>query len=103
MLNSYFRSRKYIGSKDRKFISNTFWNILKHRFKIQWHLNKLNLEITYEREIILEFFFLSLDFKDNIDEIKRLFILKYRDTIWKHLKYIQSKIYDIGTECLTLQ
>jgi len=72
LLNSYFRSHKYIGSRDRKFISNTFWNILRHRYKIQWHLNNLNLEITYEREIILEFFFLNSDLKNNIDEIKRL-------------------------------
>ena len=79
LLNNYFRSNKYIGSRDRKFISNTFWNILRHRYKIQWHLNNLNLEITYEREIILEFFFLNSDLKNNIDEIKRLFILKYSE------------------------
>ena len=63
LLNSYFRSHKYIGSRDRKFISNTFWNILRHRYKIHWHLNNLNLETTYEREIMLEFFFLNSYFR----------------------------------------
>ena len=38
IVNSYFRSNKFIGSKDRKFISKSFWNILRNRYKIKWHL-----------------------------------------------------------------
>ena len=45
LLQSYFRSKKYICSKDRKFISNSFWNILRHRNKIDWHLEYLNIEL----------------------------------------------------------
>ena len=59
LLQSYFRSKKYIGSKDRKFISNSFWNILRHRYKIHWHLDYLNLEVTFEKEMMLELFFLN--------------------------------------------
>lgn len=31
ILNSYFRERRFIGSKDRKFISSEVWNIIRHR------------------------------------------------------------------------
>ena len=34
LVQNFFRSRKYMGSKDRKFISSSFWNILRHRSKI---------------------------------------------------------------------
>ena len=57
LIQNYFRSNKKIGSKDRKFISNCFWNIIKHHNKINWHLKKHNLKVTFERQIILELFF----------------------------------------------
>ncbi len=79
LLQSYFRSKKYIGSKDRKFISNSFWNILRHRYKIHWHLDYLNLEVTFEKEMILELFFLNKDYCNNISKIRQLFILKYKE------------------------
>ncbi len=79
LLQSYFRSKKYIGSKDRKFISNSFWNILRHRYKIHWHLNYLNLEVTFEKEMMLELFFLNKDYCNNTSKIRQLFILKYKE------------------------
>ena len=63
-----------MGSKDRKFISNSFWNILRYRSKIEWHLTFLSLEITNERKLILELFFLNSHYKKNILEINKLFI-----------------------------
>ena len=44
LLQSYYRSKKLIGSKDRRFISKSFWNIIRHRYKINWHLNYLDIE-----------------------------------------------------------
>ena len=79
LLQSYFRSKKYIGSKDRKFISNSFWNILRHRYKIHWHLDYLNLEVTFEKEMMLELFFLNKDYWNNTSKIRQLFILKYKE------------------------
>ena len=79
LLQSYFRSKKYIGSKDRKFISNSFWNILRHRYKIHWHLDYLNLEVTFEKEMMLELFFLNKDYCNNTSKIRQLFILKYKE------------------------
>ncbi len=75
--NTYFRSRKYMGSQDRKFVSNTLWNIIKHRNKIKWHLNNIDIKITFENEIILGLFFLNEKYKGNFSEIKHLFIVKY--------------------------
>ena len=79
LLQSYFRSNKYIGSKDRRFISESFWNILRHRHKIDWHLENLDLKVTYEKEIMLELFFLNKDYCNNLPKINKLFILKYKE------------------------
>ena len=75
LIQNYFRSNKNIGSKDRKFISNCFWNIIKHRNKINWHLKNHNLKVTFERQIILELFFLNVDYKNDLPNIEKLFFL----------------------------
>ena len=72
LIQNYFRSNKNIGSKDRKFISNCFWNIIKHRNKINWHLKTHNLKVNFERQIILELFFLNVDYKNDLPKIKKL-------------------------------
>ena len=74
LIQNYFRSNKNIGSKDRKFISNCFWNIIKHRNKINWHLTNHNLKVTFERQIILELFFLNVDYKNDLAKIKKFFL-----------------------------
>ena len=79
LVQNFFRSRKDMGSKDRKFISNSFWNILRYLSKIEWHLTFLNLEITNEKKLMLELFFLNSHHKKNLLEINKLFILKCRD------------------------
>ena len=73
LVQNYFRSNKKIGSKDRKFISNCFCNIIKHRNKIHWHLKKINLKVKFEKKIILELFFLNIDFKNDFSKIKKFF------------------------------
>ena len=75
IVNSYFRSNKFIGSKDRKFISNSFWNILRNRYKIKWHLENLNFKNISSYEVILELYFLNEDYKNNIIKIKNLLFL----------------------------
>ena len=54
IVQNYFRSRKYMGAQDRKFISDVVWNIMRHRDKFKWHLNNINAEIIPENEVILE-------------------------------------------------
>lgn len=34
IINDYMRARKYIGSKDRRFIAETVWNIIRNRMKL---------------------------------------------------------------------
>lgn len=36
LLNEYLRARKYIGSKDRRFISDLVWKIIRNRLKLEF-------------------------------------------------------------------
>ena len=94
LIQNYFRSNKNIGSKDRKFISNCFWNIIKHRNKINWHLKNHNIKVTFERQIILELFFLNVDYKNDLPKIKNFFFLNnklnknFKDDNLQFLEYL---------------
>lgn len=35
-INEYVRKRKYIGSKDRRFITDTVWDIIRHRMRLEF-------------------------------------------------------------------
>lgn len=36
LINAYVRERKYIGSKDRRFITDTVWKIIRHRRRLEF-------------------------------------------------------------------
>ena len=36
LMNNYMKSRKYIGSKDRRFILDTTWDIVRHRMRLSF-------------------------------------------------------------------
>ncbi len=38
LMDHFFRERKYLGSKDRRFISETIYAMLRHRSRIDWSL-----------------------------------------------------------------
>jgi len=80
IVNSFFRSNKFIGSKDRKFISNIFWNIIRHQYKIKWHIKNLGLRPLNTNQLILELFFLNDNYKNNIIKIQKLLILMSQDS-----------------------
>ena len=40
LTSAYFRSRRYIGSKDRAYISNTLYDVLRHHARLEWWLKK---------------------------------------------------------------
>ncbi len=42
IINSYFRNRRYIGSKDRRFISEEIWNIIRHRSRLEFEAGELD-------------------------------------------------------------
>lgn len=97
LVQNFFRSRKHMGSKDRKFVSSSFWNILRHRSKIRWHLTLLDIEITNERELFLELFFLNTRYKNNLIEIKKLLLLKLKDFMniaEEDLHFLESLNFD---------
>lgn len=36
IVDEYLKARKYIGSKDRRFIADTVWNIIRNRMKLEF-------------------------------------------------------------------
>lgn len=36
IIETYLKSKKYIGSKDRRFITDTVWNIIRNRMKLEF-------------------------------------------------------------------
>ena len=50
IINVYLRERKYIGSKDRKFITDIVWQIIRHRRKLEF-----DAQSTEPRRILLYF------------------------------------------------
>ncbi|MBP5616160.1 MAG: hypothetical protein J6X42_06435, partial [Alphaproteobacteria bacterium] len=50
ILNRYLRARKYIGSKDRRFITDTLWDIIRHRLRLSF-----DAQSTKPRDILLTY------------------------------------------------
>lgn len=42
LLDNYFKSHRYIGSKDRAFIGELFYWILRHKAAVEWWLDRLD-------------------------------------------------------------
>lgn len=40
IVRTYFRSRRYIGSKDRRDISGRLWRTIRHQARLSWHLGQ---------------------------------------------------------------
>ena len=38
VISAYFRARRFIGSSDRRSISDQLWRILRHRARLGWFL-----------------------------------------------------------------
>ena len=38
VLSAYFRARRFIGSKDRRAVSENVWRVLRHRARLAWAL-----------------------------------------------------------------
>ena len=44
--NEFFRTRRYIGSGDRRAVAERAWSVLRQRLRLDWHLAQLGLEPT---------------------------------------------------------
>ncbi|MGE0109525.1 MAG: RsmB/NOP family class I SAM-dependent RNA methyltransferase [Bdellovibrionales bacterium] len=53
----FFRSRRYIGSKDRRAIADQLFDIYRHRARLGWWLNKLHTSLA-PRPLVLAYLFL---------------------------------------------
>ena len=42
IINEYLRARKYIGSKDRRFITDVVWDIIRNRMKLEFEAESNN-------------------------------------------------------------
>jgi 16S rRNA (cytosine967-C5)-methyltransferase len=51
LMSNYCRDRKYIGSKDRQFIGECFFNILRHRGQIEAILNRTGSPVTPDFQV----------------------------------------------------
>lgn len=59
ILNMYFRERRFIGSKDRKFIGEEVWSVIRHRRRLEFEAQSQDI-----RKILLVYLK-----EQNLDEI----------------------------------
>lgn len=52
VLRDYMKNRRYIGSKDRKYIVETVYDVVRSTARLGWWLNKLELEDTPRVRVI---------------------------------------------------
>ena len=56
ILDNYFKQRRYIGSKDRRFIADNVWKIIRNRIKYSQML-----ENNYNSRLLTAINFIDLD------------------------------------------
>lgn len=66
LIDLFFRERKYLGSKDRRFISETVYGMLRHRIRIEWGLAAAGVKETPLYQCLT---FLLLDRKMNVQQL----------------------------------
>ncbi|MBV8060326.1 MAG: RsmB/NOP family class I SAM-dependent RNA methyltransferase [Alphaproteobacteria bacterium] len=52
LVSTYFRARRYIGSKDRAAVSSTLYATLRHRARIDWWLTRVKTAVTPRARLI---------------------------------------------------
>ncbi|MFZ4622318.1 MAG: RsmB/NOP family class I SAM-dependent RNA methyltransferase [Bacteroidota bacterium] len=66
LIDMFFRERKYLGSKDRRFISETIYGMLRHRTRIEWGISQSGVK---DSPLIQCLAYLLLDHKMSIQQI----------------------------------
>ena len=94
IINEYVRKRKYIGSKDRRFIVDTVWNIIRKRMRLAFEAESLNVR----RILLLYLKDEDLDIVADGSEYG-LAALNKDEKIW--LKNLPEKVYPgyVEAEC----
>ena len=93
IINEYLRSRKYIGSKDRRFISETVWQLVRNRRKLEF-----DSQSTDPRKILL------FSAKDRLAEVfdgstYGLTPLSAEEKVWLQQENDLSYPPDVEAEC----
>lgn len=68
--NQFFRTRRYIGSKDRAEISKYFWDFMRHKARLNWHLQNVQYSKSIRSAFIV---YLALVAEKTFAEIAPLF------------------------------
>lgn len=96
IINAYFRERRYIGSKDRRFIGEEVWDVIRHRRRLEF-----DAQSTDVRKLLL------VRYKDkNPDEIFAggqydLAPLTEDEQLWLAERENDDRVYpaDVEAEC----
>lgn len=96
IINNYLRERKYIGSGDRRFITETVWKIIRHRRRLEFEAGSKEA-----RKILLVFL------KDEDWDLDLIFgageyappALSKEEKIW--MRNLKEEVYplDVESEC----
>jgi 16S rRNA (cytosine967-C5)-methyltransferase len=70
IMQFYFRSRKFIGSKDRKYIAETLYTILRHYARLNWWAEQTEMEHSGRNLVLL---WLALGEGKDARDIEELF------------------------------
>ena len=92
-INDYVRARKFIGSKDRRFITENTWNIIRNRLKLQFNAGSEEY-----RKVVLCYFKdenLSEELSDNpyslkpLDEDEKVWLENLNDDVYP--EYVEAE------------
>ncbi len=59
IINEYLRARKYIGSKDRRFITDVVWDIIRNRMRLEFEAESNNprkMLLVYAKDKLVDVF-----------------------------------------------
>ncbi len=70
LLGKYFKQRRFMGSKDRFFVGELVYFVLRHGGALQWWLERSKAEVKPRHLVLLA---LVLGYKHSLEEVNHLF------------------------------
>ncbi len=100
IIKEYLRSRKYIGSKDRKFITETAWNIIRHRSRLEFDCGFNKPEAVCDTRMLLLAYLKDEDF-DIIADGSQYGLAELSSKEKEALKNLSTEVYPdyVEKEC----
>ena len=69
MMGQYFKDRRYIGSKDRAFIGEMTYGILRHGGSLEWHIERIKHAVSPRSVVMAGLIFFYGQSADDIAEL----------------------------------